>query len=180
MSEFVLGIDASLTSTGWSIIDRETLNVVDVGRIQTSTKMGDDDERIAFIIDSLLEIKEKYRVTDVGLEDGFVQRNKRVGLVLAKLRGGVTFVLRVTGATVCSMQPSEVKLHFMGEGKGNTKKEEVAQVILEHYPENQLVQGLGEFDDSQSKKKNSDMYDAISIGVARVLKWRKGTSAHPG
>ena len=45
-------------------------------------------------------------------------------------------------------------------------KEEVAEYVRLFYINNSMVQALGEFNDRQCKDKNSDIYDAISIGLA--------------
>ena len=65
------------------------------------------------------------------------------------------------------MLPTEIRKILLN--KGNAKKEEVAKKIQEIYKDNPNV-NLGEFNDKSNKKKNSDMYDAISIGVSYIRK----------
>ena len=68
--------------------------------------------------------------------------------------------------------PSEWKKAIVG--KGNATKEEVADYIRYiAYPHDSRVVELGEFNDRQCKAKNSDMYDAISIGLAHNKKVKK-------
>ena len=64
------------------------------------------------------------------------------------------------------MEPATIRKFFMDNSKA--KKEDIAFEIQRLYIDNELVKNLGEFNDKPCKNKNSDMYDAISIGVAYI------------
>lgn len=163
MKECILSIDASLSSTGWAVIDKSNKNVIDVGKICTKSK-NPEDERIQYIIDNLLEIRDKYNISEGVIEDGHVRINVRTALQLAKLRGGIIFVLNTYDTPITSLHPSTIRKEFLNNG--NADKEAVAEEIIKLYPDNVFVQTLGPFSDKSNKNKNSDMYDAISIGLA--------------
>ena len=70
------------------------------------------------------------------------------------------------------MLPSEIR-KTLGCG-GNAKKEDVAQAIVNMYPDNKKLDIIGPYSDKQNKNKTSDIYDAISIGVAFVKNHNRG------
>lgn len=168
MREYQLSIDASLSSTGWAVLDKATKEVIDLGRICTTPKLA-EDERVMTIVLALLEIRSQYSIEEVVMEDGYMYKNLKTGMQLCGLRGGITVAMKLAKAKIIKKQPSEIKLALLGEGKGNAGKEIVAQMVLDLYPNNIHVQNLGPFNDKSGKAKNSDMYDAIAIGVAQLL-----------
>lgn len=168
MMEYILAVDASFSCTGWTILEKRSREVIDIGKITTTTKFEEND-RMLKIASVLLDRIRKYSIKEVCIEDGYVYINKRTGMQLSKLRGALIMALRLEGCNIKSMQPGSIKKSFMGEGKGNAPKEEVAGKVLALYPNNKLVQSLGEFNDKNNKAKNSDMYDSISIGVAYLI-----------
>jgi crossover junction endodeoxyribonuclease RuvC len=167
MKEYILSVDASLSSTGWAVIEKGSKDVIDLGRICTKSTTPEDD-RIQYIIDTLLEIRDKYSIREAVLEDGYLGKNAKTAMQLSKLRGGIIFVLRTYDTSVVYMQPSIIRQIFVG--KGNASKEEVAEAITNMYSNNIHVQALWPFSDKNNKSKNSDMYDAVSIGVSHLMK----------
>ena len=70
------------------------------------------------------------------------------------------------------MMPTQIRKH-LGIG-GNAKKDDVAQVIVDMYPNNKKLAIIGPYSDKQNKDKTSDIYDAISIGVAYIKGLKDG------
>ena len=68
------------------------------------------------------------------------------------------------------MLPSEIRKAF-GCG-GRAKKDEVAQAVINMYPNNDKLNNIGPYSDKQNKNKTSDIYDAISIGIAFIKNHR--------
>lgn len=163
MREYVLSIDASLSCTGYAVLDKDTKDIVDVNKITTTSKI-EEGERIFNITNELTEVMDKYDIKEVVMEDQFLGKNAKTAMQLSRLRGAIDFAVRLKGYRIEYIQPPLIKKIFTG--LGNASKEDVANRIIEVYKDNIYVQALGPFNDKQNKQKNSDMYDAISIGSA--------------
>lgn len=164
----VLGIDASLRSTGWAILAIEENGqptVLEVGKIITKKYPYEDlNDTILEIAIELLTIAEKHEVSYIGLEDGFGGINVKTSIQLARVRQGIITLLRFHQLDVFSLSPSEIRMHLMNNG--SAKKEEVASCIQRLFPECLPVRELGPFCDRSCRAKNSDEYDAIAAGLA--------------
>lgn len=160
----ILAIDPSLSSTGIALFVNEDTNIPICKRIQTTQKMGDTDDRILVICNMLNEIALIYEISDVIFEDGYIGPSPKTGIQLAMLRGALCYMFKSSGISVVHMQPSEIRKVF--GLKGNATKEEVALKVQGMYP--LLKSQIGEYSDKNNKKKTSDMYDAVSIGVAYI------------
>ena len=68
--EFVLAIDPALSTTGYAVINKTTLELIDINKFTTSPKKS-LDERINDIVAKLFSIAAQYNVKDIMLEDGF-------------------------------------------------------------------------------------------------------------
>lgn len=162
METQLLSIDGSMTSTGYSILLPSNKDVIFVNRVCTDTSHN-ENYRIMYIIDHLLDVSAKYDVKDMVIEGGYSGANIGTALMLAKLRGGIIATFMKENIFSCEMQPAEIRM-WLGEN-GAAKKEQVAAWILEMYKNNPMVQEIGPYSDRTGKKKTSDMYDAIGIGV---------------
>lgn len=161
----IFSIDASLRSTGWAVVD-ET-GVIATGKVTTTkTKQENVDETIVKITRDLIAIADEYHADCIGLEDGFVGKSGKTSLQLAGLRQSIITGFYFSGRPVVSLHPSRVRSLVMK--KGNAGKEEMADYIVKQYGHQPSVAALGEFNDRACKAKNSDMYDAIAIGLAVV------------
>lgn len=170
MTEYILAIDPALSTTGYAVINRNTLELTYISKYTTSPKHT-DDYRINDIVAKLFCIATQYPITHVVLEDGYVGQNARVGMQLATLRGAIIGVFSFNKYIVHHMLPSEIR-KALGVG-GNAKKDEVAQAIVDMYPNNKKLELIGPYSDKQNKNKTSDIYDAISIGVAFCKKMQQ-------
>lgn len=167
MREYILSIDASLSCTGYAVLESLTKDVIDVNKIATTNKVP-EGERIFNITNNLLEVMDKYNITNVVMEDQFLGKNAKTAMQLSRLRGAIDFGVRMKSGVVEYIEPPLIKKIFTG--KGNAGKDEVANKIIEVYKDNIYVQALGPFNDKANKSKNSDMYDAISIGSAYLTR----------
>ena len=167
--EYVLAIDPALSTTGYAVINKNTLELEYINKFTTSAKLS-DDERINAIVSKLLSIASMYPIKDIILEDGYLGPNARTCLQLATLRGAIIGVFNVLKYSVHHMLPSQIRKE-LGIG-GKAKKDEVAMAITAMYQNNRKLDIIGPYSDKQNKDKTSDIYDAISIGVA-FCKMRK-------
>ena len=171
--EFVLAIDPAFSTTGYAVININNLELKYINKFTTSPKKT-DEVRINEIVTELFCIASLYNVKYIILEDGFLGRNPSTALQLATLRGAIIGVFTFNRYIVYHMIPSQIR-KLLGCG-GNAKKEQVAEEIVKLYPNNEKLKIIGPYSDKQNKDKTSDIYDAISIGVA-FIKSLKGDNA---
>lgn len=169
MSFNILAIDPSLSSTGYSIIKSDTREIIECARYITKSNIP-ENERIKNIIIELDNIYEiNGFINEIAIEDGFTSSaNIKVGLQLAKLRGAIISHFMLKNIPVYTQEPKETRKNL--GLKGNAKKEEIANKILELYPE--LIERIGPYSDKTNKQKTSDMYDSVCIGIAHLNKTR--------
>lgn len=173
-SEFVLAIDPALSTTGYAVINIDTLQLIEIGKITTSSSKA-EDLRINEIVMHLFNTACHYPIKHIILEDGYLGANVKTGMQLATLRGAIIGVFNFNNYTVHHMLPSQIRKVF-GCG-GNAKKEQVAEAVTKMYHENEKLNEIGPYSDKQNKNKTSDIYDAISIGVAFCKFLKEGDSS---
>ena len=163
----IISVDPALSTTGYSIItDNE--DVVLVNKFTTSSNMIEDD-RIYLICEKLLKVAKDFNAEVIIFEDGFVGNNMKTGLQLSTLRGAILGVFMFNDIEAYHMLPTEIRKEF--GLKGNVKKEDVAKQISIEFPG--VAKTIGPYSDKQNKDKTSDMYDAVSIGIAFVRKLKR-------
>lgn len=162
----ILAIDPSLSSTGFCVMTRQR-EIITLGKIVTTNK-DTESKRIFTIANCLDNLIEQHKIEHVVLEGQFLHRNAKTLMQLSRLRGAIAYIIESNEIEATHLQPSEVRLKVMGSGKAD--KEEVATFIQEQYVGNSLIGELIPFCDRNCKAKNSDIYDAISIGLAYCTK----------
>ncbi len=161
MANRVMGLDPSISSTGWAVkIDGD---IVDLGRITTTNK-SEEDERIFQIAVQILQKAREHKIDAVIMESQFVYRNAKTALQLSRLRGGIVVLLKMANISVKYISPSEIKQAVTGNGKA--EKEDVAATLLVIYKDNEKVQNIGLFSDKSNKQKTSDIYDAVAAAYS--------------
>lgn len=176
---YVLAIDPALSTTGVAVLDIDTSELVFACKIITPSK-DPQDERIMTIARRLFAATALYNITDVILEDGYSGVNQKTNLQLATLRGAIIAVFKLRNLQVHHLVPS--KIRQMLECGGRASKEEVAQVVASTYKGHKEFDKIGPYSNKQNKDKTSDIYDAISIGMAFIKMqkdgepWTKSTS----
>lgn len=163
--KYILAVDPSLTSTGYSVLT-EDKQIREIHRIASTTKDGTENQRIHNILSELDRMVKYYNITEIAIEDGFTGPNKKGSLSLAKLRGAIVGYFGMKGCIVDESEPKTTRVN-MGL-KGNASKEEVAEYIINLYPE--LISIIGPYSDKNNKSKTSDMYDSVCIGLAYLNK----------
>lgn len=170
-TEYVLAIDPALSTTGYAVVNMNTLDIAYANKFTTSSK-NSDDFRINEIVSRLFYVATQYPIKYIVLEDGFMGANTRTALQLATLRGAIIGVFSFNKYLVHHMLPSQIRKE-LGCG-GNAKKDQVADAIMAMYPNNKKLAIIGPYSDKQNKSKTSDIYDAISIAVAFVKSLKRG------
>lgn len=153
----ILGLDLSLASSGRCIFSNN--KVISYGKITTKKQDFENDlDRLKHIADEIQLIINEHEIEYAVIEDSVPAKHSRSVMQLNILKGEVIRTLTLNFIPVGLIFPSSVKKLVTGNGKAS--KEEVAEYIRANYID------CGEYNDSQSKRKTSDIYDAISIAIA--------------
>ena len=154
----VLSIDPSLSSTGFCI--RKGVEIASLGRITTSSKQAEPD-RLFAITRQISSLIETYGVTEVVLEDQFLNMNtKRMNvktlMILSHVRGVIMALAGQHALKLCSYSPSTIKK--VVTGNAHASKEEVRrQIKVLHKGSALVIQTL------ERKGKTDDISDALAI-----------------
>jgi crossover junction endodeoxyribonuclease RuvC len=146
----IIGLDPSLSSTGWGIIEVESnrMKYVADGFIKTDAKM-DIADRLAIIHNKLKEIIEVYKPDEAAIEQVFMNDNPTSTIKLGMARGVVILAPALYGISVVEYEPNKVKKAVVGVGKA--AKEQVETMVK------MLLPGC--------KPKNNDSSDALAIAI---------------
>lgn len=146
----ILGLDPSLSSTGWGVIEvvDNRLRYVADGFIKTDTK-ADIATRLAVIHKALNEVIEQYKPDEAAIEQVFLNENPASTIKLGMARGVVILAPALFGISVAEYEPTLVKKAIVGVGRAEKKQVETMVKIL--------LPGC--------KPKNNDSSDALAIAI---------------
>jgi crossover junction endodeoxyribonuclease RuvC len=147
----ILGLDPSLSSTGWGIIEVESnkMKYVADGFIKTDAKLP-IAERLAIIHRTLNEVLETYHPDEAAIEQVFLNDNPTSTIKLGMARGVVILAPALYGIPVTEYEPNKIKKAVVGVGKA--AKEQVETMVKV------LLPGC--------KPKNNDSSDALAMAIA--------------
>ena len=146
----ILGLDPSLSSTGWGIVEVENnrLRYVADGFIKTDPKLPIYD-RLAVIHRALNEVIETYHPQEAAIEQVFLNENPTSTIKLGMARGVVILAPALFGIPVCEYEPTKVKKAVVGVGRAEKSQVETTVKIL--------LPGC--------KPKNNDSSDALAMAI---------------
>lgn len=146
----ILGLDPSLSSTGWGIIEAENnrIRYVADGFIPTDAK-APIAERLAAINKALREVIEIYKPEEAAIEQVFLNSNPASTIKLGMARGVVIMSPAQYGISVTEYEPTKVKKAVVGVGKAEKSQVETMVKVL--------LPGC--------KPKNNDSSDALAIAI---------------
>lgn len=146
----ILGLDPSLASTGWGVIEVEgnRLRYVADGVITTDSKT-DMAERLADLHQRVCEIVELYRPDEAAIEEVFLNTNPHSSLKLGQARGVIMLAPAKYGLRVFEYEPNKIKKAVVGVG--HAEKNQVGTMIKI------LLPGC--------KPKNNDSADALAVAI---------------
>ena len=146
----ILGLDPSLSSTGWGIVEVENnrLRYVADGFIKTDPKLPIYD-RLAVIHRALNEVIETYHPQEAAIEQVFLNENPTSTIKLGMARGVVILAPALFGIPVCEYEPTKVKKAVVGVGRAEKSQLETMVNILR----------------PGCKPKNNDSSDALAMAI---------------
>lgn len=146
----ILGLDPSLSSTGWGVIETQgnRMRYIADGFIKTNTK-APIEERLAQIHKELSEVIEKYQPQEAAIEHVFMNDNPTSTIKLGMARGVVVLAPALFGVPVTEYEPNKVKKAIVGVGKA--AKDQVGAMVRV------LLPGC--------KPLNNDSADALAIAI---------------
>ncbi|MBS4774079.1 MAG: crossover junction endodeoxyribonuclease RuvC [Proteobacteria bacterium] len=155
----ILGLDPSLSSTGWGIIEVENnrLRYVADGFIPTSPKMPLSD-RLAIIHKTLAQVIELYKPAEAAIEQVFLNDNPHSTIKLGMARGVVMLAPALFDIPVTEYEPNKIKKAVVGVGKADKHQVETMVKIL--------LPGC--------KPKNNDSSDALAMAICHYNFRRPG------
>ena len=149
----ILGLDPSISSTGWGIIDVDgsRLTYKADGFIPTSNKLP-LSERLHIIHNELQKIIEQYKPDEASIEVTFLNSNPETSLKLSMARGVVFLMPSLYNIPLYEYEPNKVKKALTGVGKADKNQVETMVKIL--------LPGC--------KPQNNDSSDALAIAITHA------------
>jgi len=146
----ILGLDPSISSTGWGIIDvnGNRLSYVADGFIPTNSKLP-LSQRLNTIYTELQKIIESYKPDEASIEITFLNSNPETSLKLSMARGVVCLMPALHNIPLFEYEPNKIKKALTGVGKADKNQVETMVKIL--------LPGC--------QPKNNDSSDALAIAI---------------
>jgi crossover junction endodeoxyribonuclease RuvC len=147
----ILGLDPSLSSTGWGVIRAEGARISHIanGQITTDAR-APMPERLAMLAAGLAAVIAEHRPAHAAAEEIFVNKNPQSTLKLAQARGSVLAACGAAGLAVNEHAARLVKKAVTGTGAA--EKAQVAAMVKVLLPGVQIV--------------GSDAVDALAVAIA--------------
>lgn len=147
----ILGLDPSLSSTGWGVIRSEGARLSHVANGQIKTDPGAPmAERLAALQEGLAQVIAQHRPTRAAAEEIFVNKNPQSTLKLAQARGCVLAACGAAGLTVNEHAARLVKKAVTGTGAA--EKAQLAAMVKVLLPGVAIA--------------GSDAADALAVAIA--------------
>ncbi len=128
----ILGIDPGLAIVGFGFVDKEgnKLTPVQYGSIQTKAHTP-EEERLRDVYESMVQLIDKYKPDQVGVEKLYFSRNVTTALPVAQARGVLLLAAVQKGIPIAEYTPMMVKQAVVGYGKAEKKQvQEMVKLLL--------------------------------------------------
>ena len=147
----ILGLDPSLSCTGWGVIRAEGARLVHVanGQVPTDAK-APMAQRLAHLQAALAEVIAAHRPDRAAAEEVFVNKNAQSTLKLAQARGCVLAACGAAGLNVNEHAARLVKKAVVGTGAADKRQVQAMLAVL--------LPGV--------KIAGADAADALAVAIA--------------
>lgn len=127
----ILGLDPSLSCTGWGIVRSEgvRLNHIANGQIPTDAK-APMAERLAALQTALAAVIAAHRPDRAAAEEVFLNKNPQSTLKLAQARGAVLAACGAAGLEVRELAARKVKQAVVGTGAADKRQVQAMLKVL--------------------------------------------------
>ena len=124
----ILGIDPGLAIVGWGVLeyDKNRFRTLAYGSINTPAGM-ETAARLALIHKNLTTVIDRFKPTQMAVEELFFTNNITTGIRVAEARGIVLLCGEQKGLKIAEYTPIQVKQAVVGYGKAE-KKQVIAMV----------------------------------------------------
>ncbi len=123
-----IGIDPGLANAGWGIIDVNGNRLTYVAHGSIKTKAGVPTPlRLKDIYTEILDIIEKYKPDEAGIETLYFAKNVKSALPVAEAKGVLILGLVMSGLNVGEYTPLQIKQAVVGNGRAD--KNQVQQMV---------------------------------------------------
>jgi crossover junction endodeoxyribonuclease RuvC len=147
----ILGLDPSLSSTGWGVVRVDGVRLSHVANGQVKTNAADPmPQRLAALQAGIAQVIAAYSPTRAAAEEVFVNKNPQSTLKLAQARGAVLAACGAAGVAVNEHAARAVKKAVVGTGAA--EKAQVQAMIRVLLPGVQLA--------------GPDAADALAVAIA--------------
>ena len=155
-----MGIDPSLTSTGYAVLSAEGDRSVPLtfGTVRTYSHQP-LSRRLEVLYRRLSDLVREYQPDEFAVEEVFYARNPKAALLLGYARGAALLAAAVAEVPVWEYSAREVKLAVTGYG--NASKEQVLRMVRSQI--SGLPQGMG-----------FDVSDAFAVALCHLHRQKEG------
>ncbi len=146
----ILGLDPSLSCTGWGVIDVDgnKLKYVADGFIKTDAKAS-MESRLHELYTKMAEVVDIYKPDEASIEEVFVNSNASTSLKLGHARGVIMLAPILAGVPIFEYEPTKAKKAVVGVGRAE-KNQVLSMVKI-------LLPG--------AKPQNTDSADALALAI---------------
>ncbi len=147
----ILGIDPGYAIVGWGVLEYQNnkFRPLGFGSIQTPAGM-DPNLRLAEIYRGMNEIIDKYKPTQMAVEELFFNTNSKTAIMVAQARGVILMSAQLRGVAISEYTPLQVKQAVVGYGRAE-KKQVISMVTT--------MLGL------KNPPKPDDTADALAVAI---------------
>ena len=151
----VLGVDPSLTATGFAILESQgsAWCALAHGAVRTQPRTP-RATRLLAIHDEILTLIRRWEPNFVAVESSFVAENVRSAMAIGEVRAIVMLAGAASNLDVFEYSPTEVKQAVAGYGRSD--KEQVREMVLRQV-------------DVAEPFKSSDAADAAAVALCHVV-----------
>lgn len=124
----ILGIDPGLATAGFGVIEKAGDNnkALDYGVISTPKDLS-LTERLKIIEDNFVSLIEKFKPTDIAVEELFFAKNVKTALNVAHARGVILLCANKYCQNVFEYTPLQIKQGLTGYGRAD--KNQIQQMV---------------------------------------------------
>ena len=119
----IIGIDPGYAILGWGIVDMQGnhFKTVDYGAVTTDAAMP-MPQRLQHIYVSLMDILERYRPEQAGIEKLFFNSNQKTAIDVGQARGVAVLSCINSGLEIFEYTPLQIKQALTGYGRADKKQ----------------------------------------------------------